>query len=92
VWKSRDIVDSENPAKIYVQAVEDSEEIRNRLTPEFLHVKLQSQEAFSNAQRAEIKAATDYNIAQIRLAQSMGTVLDMRYVRKFLPEDDSSVN
>ena len=71
----------------YLQAVEDTEEIRNKLTPEFLLVKLQSQESLSNSQRSEIKAIADYNIAQVRLAQLMGTVLDMRYVRKALAED-----
>jgi outer membrane protein TolC len=84
--------DAVNAAKIYVQAVEDTEEIRDKLTPEFLLVKLQSQEALSNAQRAEIKAISDYNIAQVRLAQSMGTVLDMRYVRKALPGDHEPGN
>ena len=79
-------------AKGYLQAVEDTEEIRDKLTPEFLLVKLQSQEALSNAQRSEIKAIADYNIAQVRLAQSMGTVFDMRYVRKSLPTDKESSN
>ncbi|MBW8014636.1 MAG: hypothetical protein FVQ82_00465 [Planctomycetes bacterium] len=82
--------DAVKAAKIYVQAVEDTEEIRKKLTPEFLLVKLQSQEALSNAQRSEIKAIADYNIAQIRLAQSMGTVLDMRYVRNAMPTDVNS--
>ena len=76
----------------YLQAVEDTEEIRNKLTPEFLLVKLQSQETLSNSQRLEIKAIADYNIAQVRLAQLMGTVLDMRYVRKALPEDSEQVD
>ena len=84
--------DAVNAAMIYVQAVEDTEKIRDKLTPEFLLVKLQSQEALSNAQRAEIKAVSDYNIAQVRLAQSMGTVLDMRYVRKALPGDSEPSN
>ncbi len=84
--------DAVNAAMIYVRAVEDTEEIRDKLTPEFLLVKLQSQEALSNAQRAEIKAVSDYNIAQVRLAQSMGTVLDMRYVRKALPGDSAPGN
>ncbi len=80
--------DAVDAAKIYLQAVEDTEEIRDKLTPEFLLVKLQSQETLSNAERGEIKAISDYNIAQVRLAQSMGTVLDMRYVRKALPKED----
>jgi len=68
-------------AEIHLQALEDLEVIREKLTPEFLLVKLQAQEALSNARRAEIKAVVDYNIALTRLAQSTGTVLDMRYVQ-----------
>ena len=78
--------DAVKASKIHLQAVEDTEEIRDELTPEFLLVKLQAQETLSNAERAEIKAISDYNISQVRLAQSMGTVLDMRYVQKALPE------
>lgn len=68
-------------AEIHLQALEDLEAIREKLTPEFLLVKLQAQEALSNARRAEIKAVVDYNIALTRLAQSTGTVLDMRYIQ-----------
>ncbi|MHC4083827.1 MAG: TolC family protein [Planctomycetota bacterium] len=79
--------DAVDASKIHLQAVEDTETIRKELTPEFLLVKLQAQETLSNAQRAEIKAITDYNISLVRLAQSMGTVLDMRYVRQALPKE-----
>jgi len=77
--------DAVEAATIYLQALEDSEVIREKLTPEFLLVKLQAQESLANSQRSEIKAITDYNTSFIRLAQAMGTVLDMRYVRKALP-------
>lgn len=77
--------DAAAAAKIHLQAVEDTELIRRELTPEFLLVKLQAQETLSNAQRAEIEAITNYNISLVRLLQSMGSVLDMRYVRKALP-------
>jgi outer membrane protein TolC len=79
--------DAVDAARIHLQALEYTEVIREKLTPEFLLVKLEAQESLSNAQRAEIKAISDYNIAQVRLAQTMGTVLDMRYVRKALPEE-----
>jgi len=79
--------DAVDAAKLYLQGVEDTEKIRAQLTPEFLLVKLQAQEILSNAERNEIRAISDYNISQVRLAQSMGTVLDMRYVRKALPEE-----
>ena len=78
-------------ATIYLQAIEDTEAIREKLTPEFLLVKLQAQETLSNAQRAEIKAITDYSTSLVRFAQSTGTVLDLRYVRNGLPGGDEQV-
>jgi outer membrane protein TolC len=73
-------------ATTYLQGLEDTEQIRQQLTPEFLLVKLQAQEALAEAARGEIKAIADYNIALARLAQATGTVLDMRYVKNVLPE------
>jgi outer membrane protein len=73
--------DAVQAAAIHLQALEDTETIRETLTPEFLLVKLQGQEFLANAQRAETKAIADYNIALSRLARAMGTVLEMRYVR-----------
>jgi outer membrane protein len=72
-------------AKIHLQAVEDSEPIRERLTPEFLLVKLQAQGALADAQMAEIKAVADFNISLARLAQTTGTVLELRQVSTALP-------
>ncbi len=69
-------------ARIHLRALEDTEVIRKNLTPEFLLAKLDAQESFANAQRGEIKAIVDYNIALTRLAQATGTVLDLRYVRQ----------
>jgi len=77
-------------ATAYLQALEDTEVIRPQLTPEFLLVKLQAQEALAEAARGEIKAKADYNIALVRLAQATGTVLDMRYVKNVLPEITSA--
>ena len=72
--------DAAEAARIQLQAVEDSEPIRERLTPEFLLVKLQAQAALANAQRAHIKAIADFNISMTELAQTMGTVLELRQV------------
>ena len=72
-------------AKIHLQALEDSEPIRERLTPEFLLVKLQAQGALADAQRAEIKAIADFNISLARLAQTTGTVLELHQVSASLP-------
>jgi outer membrane protein TolC len=72
-------------SRIHLQAVEDSEPIRERLTPEFLLVKLQAQGALADAQMAEIKAVADFNISLARLAQTTGTVLELRQVSTALP-------
>jgi len=72
-------------AGIHLQAVEDSEPIRERLTPEFLLVKLQAQGALADAQMAEIKAVADFNISLAQLAQTTGTVLELRQVSTALP-------
>lgn len=68
-------------AEIYLQALEDLEVIREKLTPEFLLVKLQAQESLADARRAEVKDIVEYNIAMTRVAQSSGTVLDLGYVQ-----------
>ena len=72
-------------AKIHLQALEDSEPVRERLTPEFLLVKLQAQGALADAQRAEIKAIVDFNISLAQLAQTTGTVLELNQVSASLP-------
>jgi outer membrane protein TolC len=77
--------DAAEAARIHLQAVEDSEPVRERLTPEFLLVKLQAQAALADAQRAEIKAIADFNISLAELAQTMGTVLQLRQVSSALP-------
>jgi len=67
-------------ARIHLQTLEDSEPIRERLTPEFLLVKLQAQEALANAERAEIRSIVDFSISLAQLAQVMGTVLELNQV------------
>ena len=84
--------DAAQAAGIHLQAVEDSEPIRERLTPEFLLVKLQAQGALADAQRAEIKAVADFNISLAQLAQTMGTVLELRQVSIALPIVSESNN
>jgi outer membrane protein TolC len=72
--------DAAAAARIHLQALEDSEPIRERLTPEFLLVKLQAQEALANAQRSEIRAIVDFNVSLVQLAQISGTVLKLHQV------------
>ncbi len=77
--------DAAEASRIHLQAVEDSEPVRERLTPEFLLVKLQAQAALADSQRAHIKAIADFNISMAELAQTMGTVLELRQVSTALP-------
>jgi len=77
--------DAVEAARIHLQALEDSEPIRERLTPEFLLVKLQAQEILASAERAEIQAIVEFNISLARLAQALGTVLELHQVRTSLP-------
>ncbi len=67
-------------ARIHLETLEESEEVRDRLTPEFLLVKLQAQETYAQAQRAEVAAVVGLKIASAQLAQVTGTVLDLREV------------
>ena len=78
--------DAIESATAYLQALEDTEVIRQQLTPEFLLLKLQAQEALADALRGETESLTDYNIALVRLSQATGTVLDMRYVKNAMPQ------
>jgi outer membrane protein len=77
--------DAFNAARIHLQSLEDIEVAREKLTPEFLLAKIQAQASLADAQRAEIRAIVNYNIALTRLAQAIGKVLDMRSVQSALP-------
>jgi len=82
--------DAAEAARIHLQALEDSEPIRERLTPEFLLVKLQAQEALANAERAETRSVVDFNISLAELARTSGTVLELHQVRVSLPTATSN--
>lgn len=71
-------------ARIHLATLEEAEQIRERLTPEFLLVKLQAQETYAQARRAEVAALTELNVATAELAQSTGTILDLRMVESSL--------
>jgi outer membrane protein TolC len=73
-------------ARTYLQALEDSEVVRQQLTAEFLLVKLQAQEILATAERSEIGATVDFNIAVAELAQISGTVLGLHPVEIALPK------
>jgi outer membrane protein len=71
-------------ARTQLKALAESEPVREKLTPEFLLVKLQAQETYAQAQRAEVSATVEFNIAVAELAQAAGTILDMRMVEASL--------
>jgi outer membrane protein TolC len=79
-------------ARIQLQALEDSEPVREKLTPEFLFLKLQAQEALANANRSEIRAVIDFNIALVQLAQISGTVLELHQVSASIPTPPADNN
>lgn len=77
--------DAIEAARIYLEVLKDTENIREQLTPEFLLVKLQAQEVLANAQMSEVRAIVEFNIALAELAQTLGTVLELHQVENSLP-------
>lgn len=73
-------------AKAQLQALEDTERIRGRLTPEFLQLKLSAQETVAAAERGQIDALVNYNTAMVELAQVTGTVMNLPRTRILLPK------
>ncbi len=71
-------------ALIHLRALEDTEEIREQLTPEFLQVKLRAQQDLAQARVAETRAVADFNIALAELAQASGTVLGLHRIQDAL--------
>jgi len=77
--------DAVEAARVHLRTLEESEAVRQQLTPEFLLVKLQAQEVLAGARRSEIQAIVDFNTGLARLAQALGTVLEMHQVQTSLP-------
>jgi outer membrane protein TolC len=67
-----------------LEALDATEQLRG-LTPEFLQVKLNAQESLANAERAELRATIDYNVALVEVARAAGTVLELNRVRIAMP-------
>ena len=63
-----------------LSAIEVTERVRARLTPEFLQLKLQVQQTLASSQQAELQAMVDYNSALADLARITGTTLDQHRV------------
>jgi outer membrane protein TolC len=73
-------------AGAYLQGLEDMEQVRPSLTPEFLLVKLQAQESLAEAEKARARAVTEFNAATVQLARATGTVLRLHRVRTTLED------
>ena len=63
-----------------LQALEDIEKFRGRLTPEFLQTKLNAQERLARAEIAEVTATIQYNVALTDLARATGSLLRRYHV------------
>ena len=74
-------------SRLQLAALDVLEKKKERLTPEFLQVKLQAQESVARAQRAEIQARISYNNALVQLTRITGTTLQRHNIR--LAVDDS---
>jgi len=70
-----------NAARVELQALEDVERIRGRLTPEFLQLKLRAQEAVVAGELVEIDAIRFYNFSLVDLYTVTGTILKMQGVQ-----------
>jgi outer membrane protein len=71
-------------AQAQLKALEESEPIREKLTPEFMLVKLQAQETYAQTRRAQVNALTEFNISLVELARTTGTVLELHRVENAL--------
>jgi outer membrane protein TolC len=71
--------------RVQLQALEDTERIKGRLSPEFLQVKLQAQESLANSQRAELEAIVSFNIALTDLSRATGTLFEQQRVQIAVP-------
>lgn len=74
-------------ARLHLQVLDESEIIRDKLTPEFMLLKLQAQEFLANSKIAEIKAIADYNIAQAELSRITGTILELHLIEPVTTEN-----
>jgi len=68
-----------------LKGLEDLENKRESLTPEFLNLKLSTQESLAIARLAELQAKTTYNTALVDLDRACGTLLKRHHVELALP-------
>jgi outer membrane protein len=63
-----------------LRALQVEEETIRSLSPEFLNLKLQRQQALAVAEQQEVQALTEYNIALARYYQATGTALERNQI------------
>ncbi len=68
-----------------LEALNDMEKIRGKLTPEFLDLKLSTQAQVASAQQSVVRAIVRYNTGLLDLAQATGATLEMNQVKLALP-------
>jgi outer membrane protein TolC len=68
-----------------LQALEATEQIRGRLTPEFLRAKLDAQASLAGSKSDLLQAIVNYNNAFANLSRATGTTLELNRVRLVLP-------
>ena len=65
------------------------QEAVQRLSPEFLQLKLDSQQRLANAELDELNALVNYNLAIMRLEQAKGTLLEYNRIAIDKPPEDA---
>jgi outer membrane protein len=77
-------------AEAALTAIQEREDANEPLTPEFVQLKLDTQERLSAAQQAESEAVANYNIALAELEHAKGTLL--RYNNVLLEQESDAEN
>ncbi|MEX2670790.1 MAG: TolC family protein [Phycisphaeraceae bacterium] len=70
-----------------LRALLEREEAGEALTPEFLNLKLDTQQRLADAELLELQSIIDYNISLVRLQQIKGTLLEQNQIDLVWPED-----
>ena len=71
--------------EVQLKALDDTERIRARLTPEFLKAKLDAQASLAGSRSDLLQAIVNYNSAIANLSRATGTTLELNRVRLVLP-------
>ena len=79
------LVQATEASKKQLMALDNLEEIRGKLTPEFLNLKLQAQGEIAVAESNALDALVRYNVALLDIALATGSVLEMNQVKLALP-------